>query len=386
MSAFSPDRELLNVQFEGYKLSDDPLTQIHAKLTDPVRVAKLKEDEFSYQYVRAYTLHNHLHHDPSDPRSVYWCSNKGYVIKATIAGDSISTERVFSFSKSEAARQANFSMSFVSTEMGIACAGDDTVILFKREMSANAVEGTVSETPEQWSIQTTVTVGDSGRPVVVITAAPGEMCKHVDILCAELLFDTEASAAADEAGMALISYKWVRIYLGESSVNEEGGGKFESKTIWEVHSKSHTLYAAFQQEATSKMPQLLFMSETEPKTTYPLEPDTSSINGPHSKSDKNNGTELDRCEDEEEEEPDRHHGLGFKEDENEGKTYTWDQSEEDVVISFQLAEDVAKGDVCVTIEPPEVVVGLTDGSSLLRGQLTHAIDLDGTTWTMEKNV
>jgi len=400
MPLFSPDRDLLNVHFEGYKLSSDSLTSIRSKHSDPVRVAKLRDDELSYQYVRAYTLHNHLFQDPSNPRAVYWCNNKNSIIKATVCEGSISTDNVFCFSNLSGVT-TNFSMCFLGEELVIASAGNEDISLFKRNTSS-------PEETEEWKLHTTAPVGAPGNPVLVVTARLGSAGKSIDVLCAELLFSmTETSEITDKA---LMSYKWLRIVEDGA----EGVEKFSSRTLCELQSRSQALYATFQWEETSNKTQLLFMSETEPKTTSqtdteagpPSEPQApptlDSKSTPISKQDPKttsaksdslgesgvgSSSEKSQAEGQEEvEAEDRHYGLGYRQDENEGEVYTWDQSEEDVVLSFKMEEDVGKRDVCVRIDPPEIMVGLTDGTCLLRGDLCHGVDKDGCTWTLERNM
>ena len=70
--AFKPTRELLNANFEGYKLAEDALPSFNKDLSVSINVAKLKDEQFSYQHMRAFSLHNHLVMDPEDDSSVYW--------------------------------------------------------------------------------------------------------------------------------------------------------------------------------------------------------------------------------------------------------------------------------------------------------------------------
>lgn len=72
MSQFKPTRALLNVNFEGYKLSEQPLRSVARELPAPVATARLRSDQFSFQHVRAFSLHNHLAADPFDETRVYW--------------------------------------------------------------------------------------------------------------------------------------------------------------------------------------------------------------------------------------------------------------------------------------------------------------------------
>ena len=67
-----PDRDKLNANFDGYKLSETSIPCVSRALTSRVNVTRLKEDQFSFQHVRSFSLHNHLVLDPWDQSSVYW--------------------------------------------------------------------------------------------------------------------------------------------------------------------------------------------------------------------------------------------------------------------------------------------------------------------------
>ncbi len=83
--AFKPNRDLLNVNFEGYKLSLSPITCLSCAIQGEVHAATLKEGAFSYHHVRAFSLHNHLTPDPYDESSVYWCNKDGSIQRGTYA-------------------------------------------------------------------------------------------------------------------------------------------------------------------------------------------------------------------------------------------------------------------------------------------------------------
>lgn len=388
MAAFTTNRELLNVHFEGYKLSSSSLTRIRKTLADPVRIAKLKDDEFSYQHVRAHTLHNYLYCDPSSPYSVYWCDNEGSVIKGTLSNDVLSTQNVFSHSTSKVESWTNFTMSFLGNEMGVSCAGGDRIILFKREECPS----TETAASERWCVLTSVTAGDSGEPVMIVTAGLGATGSHVDILCAQFSSSSgKEKAPTSKQGNVSVVYKWLRINLG---VNSSVTGHVRAEDVvdhsvmCEIRSRSHMLYTAFQHEPTTMTTQLLLMTETTPTPTAlsgPTESSRLQKKGTSEKrvlcggSDSNGAGTGDKFE-----EPDRHCGLGYKDDESE--KYQWSQTEEDVVISFQLQEDVTKKDVWCVMERGEVGVGLSDGKTLLRGELAHDIDPEGSTWTIDQNM
>lgn len=72
--SFVPNRKLLQYNFDGYKLAPKHLSFATKKLSTGVHVVHLKE-QFSYQHVRTFSLHNHLFADPWSQNVVYWCSN-----------------------------------------------------------------------------------------------------------------------------------------------------------------------------------------------------------------------------------------------------------------------------------------------------------------------
>ena len=96
------------------------------------------------------------------------------------------------------------------------------------------------------------------------------------------------------------------------------------------------------------------------------------------------GMDWEEDGDEEEEsnpKGEEHHGLGY---DNLG--YQWSQSDNDITVTLTLPETVAKTDIKCEIESNEVVLGLTDGTTYLRGKLHAPIDPEASAWTLEKNV
>ena len=83
--AFKPDHDKLNARFDGYKLGRESLSCLLRSFQAGVRVARLKEEDFSYQHVRAFSLCNHLVADPWDGHSVYWCAGDGTILRGRCA-------------------------------------------------------------------------------------------------------------------------------------------------------------------------------------------------------------------------------------------------------------------------------------------------------------
>lgn len=77
-----------------------------------------------------------------------------------------------------------------------------------------------------------------------------------------------------------------------------------------------------------------------------------------------------------------HVGLGYG-DQSE-KKYEWAQTETGVSVSVSLSEDIAKRDIHCIIERDSLVVGLTDGTTYIRGELWDEVDPDVSHWVMVK--
>ena len=100
--------------------------------------------------------------------------------------------------------------------------------------------------------------------------------------------------------------------------------------------------------------------------------------------------ETDEKEDEEKEEREsgQHKGLGFKAVEppsDSERKYKWSQTDSNVTVVVSLPDDVTKKDIECVIERREVVIGLSDGTTYVRGRLFGPVDPDSSTWTIENH-
>lgn len=66
--------------------------------------------------------------------------------------------------------------------------------------------------------------------------------------------------------------------------------------------------------------------------------------------------------------------------------YTWNQNAEDVNIQFTVPEGTKKSDIYMTLTHNKVNFGIKNGKVLLEGMLHGFVDVDGSTWIMEKQM
>ncbi|XP_059488690.1 nudC domain-containing protein 1 [Neocloeon triangulifer] len=82
LSELSPDTSLLTPDFEGYKLSLDKVPIFKHEISGGgVNHLEPSSDQFSFLFVRLFGLHNHLHGDPWTKGHVYFFNENGEIVK-----------------------------------------------------------------------------------------------------------------------------------------------------------------------------------------------------------------------------------------------------------------------------------------------------------------
>ena len=77
-----------------------------------------------------------------------------------------------------------------------------------------------------------------------------------------------------------------------------------------------------------------------------------------------------------------HPGIGYKVS---SQTFDWTQSDTDLTVSVSVPCDVTKRDISCVVEPNNLVIGLTDGTTFVRGNLFSRVDCEASLWTLEAN-
>ena len=210
----------------------------------------------------------------------------------------------------------------------------------------------------------------SDGPIMIIVAAIPESKHYVDVLCAELcdpstIQHVRSSTSTDSS---VASFRWLRFtFKDPPPQQEEDADSAVSLTFKDATVSTMTSFEcrAFPLYAAIVGKNVLFISEAKP----PL------------KEDADIDLERERGEALAGNQGEEHHGLGY---DNLG--YQWSQTRSDVTVTLTLPENVKKEDVECKIEANEVVLGLTDGTTYLRGRLHAPIDPEASAWMLEKNV
>lgn len=123
---------------------------------------------------------------------------------------------------------------------------------------------------------------------------------------------------------------------------------------------------------------LLVINQSELRSKQIEVEDTRSVAEMVEGRNKQEGTLEEVCSDEEMET--RRYGIGYSGSQG---TYSWTQTDSDVTVTADVPTDVTKRDVSVIIERTHLVVGLSDGTTYVRGTLFGKVDVDTSTWTLD---
>uniref|UniRef100_A0A8C6M7A3 Uncharacterized protein n=1 Tax=Nothobranchius furzeri TaxID=105023 RepID=A0A8C6M7A3_NOTFU len=78
------NRDLLDPNFESYKLSLDPLPTYKVELDAAVEELKLKDDQYTLEHMRAFGMFNYLHLDYWYEDSILFVDCKGRVLSLSV--------------------------------------------------------------------------------------------------------------------------------------------------------------------------------------------------------------------------------------------------------------------------------------------------------------
>ena len=298
---------------------------------------------------------------------------------ALLQGDSpLTIKQVYQTATTRAAGgyRMNASISFVSRTLCLLSNGLGSLeLLYTGNRSVS----------EEWRLLQSISLeGLEGKPFEILTVMETSDHCHLNVATLELQDPpTLKRTSTSTAPPVIIIYRWHRLKLSKEltsissqfvDIGTEAPKNVVEETILLCTFQSHTiaLYCSFTAE------HLLVISESN-LVHVPVE----AASQEPAAEDVVTTTHAQELELEEDSRPQKFQGLGYSE---EKEAFKWTQSETDVVITVDLPTDVRKCDISCVIEREEIVVGLTDGTTFVRGKLHAAIDPAASTWSIEKNV
>ena len=237
---------------------------------------------------------------------------------------------------------------------------------------------------ESWKLVESVTLtGLEGRPFMILAARVSEDGHILHVATVELRDPSHLKLTATNTPSIEVISRWHMIRfstdvhpdrLNASKFNDdESFLKIDSVDhLATFYSSSVPLFSAF--NFTSEAANLIIINEANIKPAQKPSQEVAA---------KEEASHTEGSDPKQQDGIVGHQGLGYSE---EKATFQWTQSDTDVVVTVCLPSDVTKFDISCIIERNELIVGLTDGTTYVRGRLHAGIDPDASTWTIEHNM
>ncbi|XP_053401647.1 nudC domain-containing protein 1-like isoform X2 [Mercenaria mercenaria] len=336
------NRNLINPNFEGYKLSLDKLPIYSTQVDNGTYSVTLTDEQFSYHHAKLFGIYNHLVKDPWNTNTVYLIDNDWNIRRAVGHDMSVDCGPIV-YTIPDASNQqlvpgrCNARLHFLSADLAVICDGSGQVFVVS---TGNRQEnGTVT-----WKCLISRTLPEEKTPCLLIDAVEFSRDENHKIEC---LLVHVIESTPEQKDKYRSQYLTVLEWITFTSVDRKSWTLDRTRQLL---SRKPFSYACLSREGEA----ITIAGEAD----YVFTQDS----------------EVPVVSDEE------------KEEENSGPRppdYTWHQTPEDLSVQFTVAEGVTKGDIYLTMSYNRIDFGLKNKSALLKGNLCGEIDTESCTWTIE---
>uniref|UniRef100_A0A8C5H610 NudC domain-containing protein 1 n=1 Tax=Gouania willdenowi TaxID=441366 RepID=A0A8C5H610_GOUWI len=332
------NRELLDPNFESYRLSLDVIPTYSVELDAAVEEVELKDSQYTREHIRTFGMYNYLHLDQWYEDSVLFVDRKGRVLSLSVTLDSAlgNPREVYSLNTEPTECEERVCPSISLTSATWACVSDGRCRLLLLRTGKRG-DGSLSK----WEL---LFSEDSTDPFIIVhSVSHVQDGNHtVEVLLLRIL----KNPAESKAGGFSVTLEWMTV----ANASEHGAEKrYEVKKRRVLRGKSVPHYAAVEPHGKG----LMVASEKPFVFTH--------VDG--------------RAVEQEEPEP--------MEEEKTDPIYFWQQTSEDVTLCVRMPEGVAKEQVQFGLTSDNLSIGVRGFSTLLQGQLYASVDPDASTWIIK---
>lgn len=354
-----PDHLLMDPDFEGYKLSLEPVPVRKTKIQGTLEPRSPSDDQFSFLHAKLFSGTNLLVADRFDRTSsnVYLLNTSTEIIHKVnhFAGEAHAPELIPVWSGPEAERvivpgDYNPSLSFANEDFAIFADGRGVLFVLKT--------GNRFDESEEWTTTFHDEICGSNRPFVVASAA----------------------VSSDDNGMKMIHCLLIyveEISKVENSPTSDKGSQFANVVEWiSLVESAETCISTWK---LARVRRYLFNGSID---FLDLGNNCSSILCSTDKPFKivfdSEGLPLPAVE-----EKDAEKDANQQKREDRGPSFFWMQGVEDIAVWVMLPEGSSKKDVKVILKPSEIVVEVGNEEKI-SGKLWNILDGDSMTWTIQR--
>ncbi|XP_078146540.1 nudC domain-containing protein 1 [Centroberyx gerrardi] len=334
------NRELLDPNFESYRLSLDPIPTYNVELDAAVEEVKLKDSQYTLDHVRAFGMYNYLHLDPWYEDSVFFVDCKGRVLNLTVTLDTAlgKPREVYRMTADSSRCEDRLCASLSLTSATWAALSDGTGRLFLLRTSKRGESSHIKWEP--------LFSEEMGEPFTILHSLSHvqEGVHTLEVLLLRIQKDSEETKGSGYS----VSLEWITVADAAGQGQEK---KYEVRKRRVLMGKSVPHYAAVEPQGkglmvASEKPFVFTHVDGRPVEQPAAEPMEVETTDP---------------------------------------IYFWQQTEEDITVCVRTPEGVTKDQVQFRLTADSVSVGVQGFPPLLQGQLHAPVDPDASAWIIKND-
>ncbi|KAM4539783.1 nudC domain-containing protein 1 [Odontesthes bonariensis] len=328
-------RELLDPNFESYRLSLDAIPTYNIELDAAVEEVKLKDTQYTLEHMRAFGMYNYLHLDPWYEDSVLFVDCKGRVLSLTVTLDTAlgKPREVYCIAAEPGRREDRLCPSLSLTSATWAALSDGSSRLY---LLRTGKRGDGSHV--KWEL---LFSEDTGEPFTILHSVSHVQAgvHAMEVLLLRIQKDPQETKGSGFS----VSLEWVTV------ANTAGHGQeknYEVRKRRVLSGKSVPHYAAVEPQGKG----LMVASEKPFVFTH--------VDGRPVEQPQPGTVEVEKTD----------------------PIYFWQQTAEDVTLWVRMPEGVTKEDVQFKATADNLSVGVRGFAPLLEGQLHASVDPEASVW------
>ncbi|KAL3043443.1 nudC domain-containing protein 1 [Trematomus bernacchii] len=334
------NRELLDPNFESYRLSLDSIPTYNVELDAAVEEVKLKDTQYTLEHMRAFGMYNYLHLDPWYEDSVLFVDCKGRVLSLTVTLDTAlgKPREVYSLTSdpSQCEGRVCASLSLTSATWAALSDGAGTLTLLR---TGKRGDGTFMKWEPLFS-------EDTGEPFSLLHSISHvqEGVHSMEVLLLRIQKEPQETKGSGFC----VSLEWITVANSAGQGQEK---KYEVKKRRVLNGKTVPHYAAVEPKGKG----LMVASEKPFAFTHvdglPVQlPDPEPM-------------EVEKTD----------------------PIYFWQQTAEDVTVFVRMPEGVTKEEVQFRLTADQIMLGVQGFPPLLEGQLFAPADPEASAWIIKED-
>ncbi|XP_054873673.1 nudC domain-containing protein 1 [Amphiprion ocellaris] len=328
------NRDLLDPNFESYRLSLDAIPTYNVELDAAVEEVKLKDSHYTLEHMRAFGMYNYLHLDPWYEDSVLFVDCKGRVLSLTVT----LPREVYRLSDDSERSDDRLCASLSLTSATWAALSDGSGRLY---LLRTGKRGDSSHS--KWE---PLFVEDLGEPFTVLHSV-SHIQSAVHIMEVLLLRVQKDPTETKGSGFS-VSLEWITV------ANSAGHGqekKYEVRKRRVLRGKSVPHYAAVEPKGKG----LMVASEKPFAFTH--------VDGHPVEQPEPEPMEVEKTD----------------------PIYFWQQTAKDITVCVRMPEGITKEEVRFRLTANNMIIGVQGFPPLLEGQLFASVDPEASAWIIKND-